>query len=586
MKASAVGLLLVLAGGLASQAFNFTYNSAGNAEHWNFNPKDPSVSTNVLNPNTHAIRFYIASDGYSTTNTANELNAVRNSFGQWQSVPNTIIKFEEAGLVAPGYDINTSDNTNVVYWAKTSTLVDGGTSDISGALGVTFTSFTVPANSIQQFDIVLNGVEESWFTDFNDQNNPNYFVEGVLVHELGHALGLRHASIGGATLLYAAGTGVDTTAGLSMDEVAFGRTLYPSGSILSTLGNLKGTVTKDGLPVLGAAVVVEGTNGNLAGGTVTLANGTYILNALPPGSYNVRVAPLDPINASGWLIQGPDISSPDFDGADTSFLPTTNSAVTLAAGTTNSLDFAVTAGDPAFRITNIRRPTANPRSYSIAGLPVTLVPGQSNRTIGVFSDSLPASGATFTITGDGLTLGAPTYQPAGSPVPGLNGISMSISVASNATPGLRTFVVQQGANRAYANGYLEVLPLVADYNFDGLDDVFQRRYFFPFTSTNAAPNADPDHDGMVNSQEYVAGTDPTNAASLLELTSVTEAGNGTTVTWQSVTNRHYQVMSRTNLAAGTWQNVGGVFTPTGTNSSLLDATATNGLRFYRVQVLP
>ena len=41
---------------------------------------DPSVDTNVVNPNTKAIRYFLASDAYSTTNTAAELNALRASF--------------------------------------------------------------------------------------------------------------------------------------------------------------------------------------------------------------------------------------------------------------------------------------------------------------------------------------------------------------------------------------------------------------------------------------------------------------------------------------------------------------------------
>ena len=478
--------LFLLAGAATSLGFDFNYNSSGNAAHWAFNPPDLGISTNVFDRNTHAIRFFIASDGFSTTNTAAELNAVRNCFGQWQSVPNTIVKYEDAGLVAPGYDVNTSDNTNVVYWAKTSTVVNGGLDDIANALAVTFSSFSVPGNEILQFDIVINGVQQAWFTDFNDSNNANYFVEGSLTHEIGHSLGLSHAAIGGATMLYAGQTGVDTQAGLSVDEVAYARTLYPGGNILSTLGNLKGTVTKGGSPVFGAAVILEGTNGNLAGGTVTLANGTYILNSVPPGNYNVRVWPLDDPGAVYTLIRGQDISG-SFSGADFSFLPTGNTAITLSAGTTNTLNLTVTIGIPAFRITWIRTPVSDPGSYAIIPLPTTILPGQSNYTIGVFSVDLPTSGATFTITGDGLTLGAPTYDPSPTVFTGLNGISVSISVASNATPGLRTFIVQQGGNTAYANGFLEVLPLVPDYNFDGLDDRFQRKYFFPFTSTNAAP---------------------------------------------------------------------------------------------------
>jgi hypothetical protein len=578
--------LLLWAAASRSEAFNANYNASGNVQHWTFVTPDPSLNTNSFNTNTHAIRFYLATDGFSATNTAAELNAVRNSFGQWQSVLNSVVKFEEAGLVAPGYTVKTTDGSNVVFWAKSSTTisVDGGFDNISGALGVTYTTFSVTGNVLKQFDIVINGVEDGWFTDFNDKNNTNYFVEGTLTHEIGHALGMEHSSMGGATMLYAGNKGVDGQAGLSEDEIAFARTLYPSNNILSTLGHLKGNVTKNGSPVLGAAIILENTNGLLVGSTVSLANGSYALNAIPAGGYNIRIIPLDSTSASGWLIRGPDISA-DYNSADTTFLPIGNSSVTLAASVANTVNFAVTNGDPAFRITYIRKPSSSSGSYSINQLPVTMSPGQSNYFISVFSSNLPTNGATFTISGDGLTLGSPTYQP-GNVFSGLNGISASVSVASNATPGLRTLSVVQGTNFALANGYLEILPTSYDYNFDGLDDTFQRQYFFPFTSSNASPNADPDGDRMNNFAEFISGTVPTNAASLLKMLNVVVTGTGTTSVWQSVVGKRYQVSSSTNLAGSVWQNVGSVTTAISTNSQIFDTSGTNNSRFYRVQVLP
>src|SRR5258706_10500213 len=101
-----VSLLLFLAGSLTARAYDLNYDASSNIQHWDFTGSNGSIGTNVFNRNTHAIRYFIASDGYSATNTAAELNAIRASFGQWQSVPNTIIKFEDAGLHAPGYDVN------------------------------------------------------------------------------------------------------------------------------------------------------------------------------------------------------------------------------------------------------------------------------------------------------------------------------------------------------------------------------------------------------------------------------------------------------------------------------------------------
>ena len=583
MKFVKLAALVLFTGVLGAKAFVLNFNSFGNPRHWDLLVPDSSISTNVINTNTHAIRYFLASDGYSATNTAAELNLVRAAFAQWQAVPGTYLKFEDAGLVTPPVDVNTSDNTNIVYWTKTSTIVNGGFDDIGGALGVAFTRFTTTDNKILQADIVFNGFDYPWFANFFDTNNMDTYVEGVALHEIGHLIGLNHSPVGGATMLYAGGPGLNLQTGLSNDDSPAARHLYPTAP--TNFGAVQGTITKSGSPVFGAAVFARNAVSNVVAGTVTLTNGTYRLSSLSPGSYQIRVAPLDDSDAVDFLCRGRDIAF-SFNTADTMFLPTTNIAVTVTAGNTNTADFAVTAGSPAYRITHIRTPTPNPPfSYDWGSLPTSMRVGQSNYTIGVASADLPTSGVTLTITGDGLTLGAVSSNLNAFDT-GLNFWSVPISVSSNATPGLRDFILQQGTNIAYANGFLEIQPASFDYNFDGLDDAFQRQYFSLFTSTQAAPNSDPDGDGMNNSGEYVAGTIPTNAASVLKMLVLTNAPSGTTVRWQSVVGKKYQVSSRTNLTTATWQNIGSVVTATNTTAQYFDPTATNGMRYYRAQVLP
>ena len=70
-------------------------------------------------------------------------------------------------------------------------------------------------------------------------------------------------------------------------------------------------------------------------------------------------------------------------------------------------------------------------------------------------------------------------------------------------------------------------------------------------SDGSADYLDPDADGMNNWQEYLAGTNPTNAGSVFQITGAQVLPSGQFVLcWQSVSNRRYDVLSSTNLAAG------------------------------------
>jgi hypothetical protein len=100
----------------------------------------------------------------------------------------------------------------------------------------------------------------------------------------------------------------------------------------------------------------------------------------------------------------------------------------------------------------------------------------------------------------------------------------------------------------------------------------------------SADYADPDHDSMNNWQEWVCGTNPTNALSVLRMVSATPTSTNATVTWQSVAGVNYFLDRSANLASPFTLLATNIVGQAGT-TSCTDTNATGaGAFFYRVGV--
>jgi hypothetical protein len=103
-------------------------------------------------------------------------------------------------------------------------------------------------------------------------------------------------------------------------------------------------------------------------------------------------------------------------------------------------------------------------------------------------------------------------------------------------------------------GAYEFVHPCGDTDEDSMLDGYEIDYQLnPNDPADAA--LDPDGDGTVSGDEFIAGTHPNNSSSYFRLTNVQRGGTNELVTWSSATGRVYVLQRSVNLPGGAWTNV-------------------------------
>ncbi len=121
-----------------------------------------------------------------------------------------------------------------------------------------------------------------------------------------------------------------------------------------------------------------------------------------------------------------------------------------------------------------------------------------------------------------------------------------------------------------------------DSDGDGLDDSWELDFFGSLARNGLG---DADQDGIDDRSEYLAGTDPTDAQSLLRVDSLTAGSNANSyvIQWQSVSGKVYRIMSSVDLSSGVWvTNRSGI--PATPDTNTMGITNASPQLFFRVGV--
>ena len=291
---------------------------------------------------TLSVPFYVNPVNQDVSQNA-AISALQGGMSVWNQQSGTAFRFTYAGQT--GTTTTGYDNKNVILFRNES----------SGST-IASTYSWASAGVLVDSDIVFWDGGYKFFTGSSGCSGGAY-IEDIAAHELGHAMGLSHSSVSGATMVPTYSSCSQSWRTLSADDIAGATDLYAGGAgakdtppVVDIVTPVNGATATEGKAVAFSGTAIDTPDGDISNKLVwkssiegNIGTGASFSRALKAGTHTITATAKDSL---GYTIQVGIVvyvTAGSTNTAPTVTIGTPTSGATVPAGT--SVTFSGSASD-------------------------------------------------------------------------------------------------------------------------------------------------------------------------------------------------------------------------------------------------